>query len=219
MSIWLLILCLLVGDLVVAYCWWRECRAHARSRRALHFWRDYRRGAAPGPQPTAVPLSSMDSDHGMAAVRAVITQRLRQHQASRSRADIAGAVALMLLALASVAWAQQAPPTQPPPTVPPSAAVKAEPAPAPPADPDAPMPIPQPVAQEVQRLQAEMMAHQASIQLLQDRIAALSSRVNQTLTSVLPAGRVLGLVCRDGAPACEDGQKMLMMVVPPEPKK
>lgn len=57
MSMWLLILLLLAGDVVVGWCWWREVRAHARSRAALDFWRTYR-----GPR-------AMDTESGAAAVQ------------------------------------------------------------------------------------------------------------------------------------------------------
>lgn len=220
MSMWLLILLLLVADAIVGYCWWRDRRAlaqerqaHQKSRNALEFWRGYR-GKKDAGAPTTVPLHLMDSDHGMAAVREVIRQRVTEHRAGRSR-DTAVAVALLLLACASTAGAQQPPPAQAQPPAAATSPAKPEAAPVPAVDPNAPLPIPERVAQEVQALQREMQAHQVSIGTLQDRMAVLSSRVNQALQAALPAGRVLALVCRDGTPECADDQRMLMMIVPP----
>lgn len=83
---WVLILLLLIGDVVVGYCWWQERRAHTRSRRALGFWRDYRRGGDRPGYPVSVPLRLLDSDHGMAAVREVLQAKVAEHRADRGAA-------------------------------------------------------------------------------------------------------------------------------------
>lgn len=80
---WLLILLLLAGDLVIGYCWWRERQAHARSRRALHFWRDYRVGSKRHAQPTVFPSSLMDTEDGQAAVRGLIQAKVAEHKGRR----------------------------------------------------------------------------------------------------------------------------------------
>lgn len=99
--LWLILL-LLIGDLVVLYCWRRERQAHACSRRALRFWRDYRRGQGDG-QPPEVPLHLMDSDHGLAAVREVLKAKVREHRVSRGPE-----ASVVVLLLAAWAWVSPA---------------------------------------------------------------------------------------------------------------
>lgn len=76
---WLLIGLLLLGDVVVTYCWLRERRAHRMSRRALRFWRTYREGQG---RPTTVQARDLDTDHGMAAVREIIQRKVAAHRAT-----------------------------------------------------------------------------------------------------------------------------------------
>jgi len=82
---WTLLICLLlIGDVVVGYCWWRERQAHRLSRNALHFWRRYH--GQPTGAPTIVRASDLDTDHGMAAVREVLRAKVASHRASQGDA-------------------------------------------------------------------------------------------------------------------------------------